>query len=428
MNELDANANNCKKFWNVIKEVIPTDKQHTRQDIFLKDKGRKVGKENVATFINDYFINVGNFDSPGSLDLTDNEITLSSEEDGDESVSNNYPSLDNFSKVSESQTYRIVKEINVSKSSGLDNVSSYIVKEAFLALIPEVTFMYNLSLSTSVFPMDWKKATVVPIPKAGDLTQVHNFRPISLLPLLGKILEKMVHSQIANYLEANSLLIDSQHGFRAGHSTAHSIEQLTTYISTKQDSRLPTLATYIDFRKAFDCVQHPMLLKKLSRMNLGIDVVRWVESYLKSRVQRVFANNNYSSYTTITQGVPQGSVLGPLFYIVYANDLVNTIKHCRVAMYADDTVLYTSNGDFNLSVENMQRDMDSIAEWCNINGIHMNTDKTKVMALGSKSSLGKLPAFDVKLGVSGSSMSTRTNIWELLLTVNLTMAYTSIRL
>ena len=132
-----------------------------------------------------------------------------------------------------------------------------------------------------------------------------------------------------------------QHGFHRGHSTVHSIAQFANYINTRLDAGLPTLATYIDFRKAFDCVQHPTLLNKLTQLNFGNIIIEWVESCLTSREQRVYAKNSYSPYMTILKDVPQGSVLGPLFYIVYANDLVNIVKHCKVALYADDTVLYT---------------------------------------------------------------------------------------
>ena len=292
---------------------------------------------------------------------------------------------------------RIVKAINTSKSSGLNNISSFIVREAFLSIIPEITHLYDLSLTTSNFPAEWKKALVVPIPKTGDLTLVQNYRPISLLPLPGKILEKLVHLQLADYLESNSLLTEVQHGFRRNHSTIHSVAQFSNYVNTKMDSGMPTLATYIDFKKAFDCVQHPVLLSKLSGLNLGEDVVGWIGSYLSHRMQRVYANDTYSPYQTITQGVPQGSVLGPLFYIVYANNLVDTVKHCKVALYADDTVLYTASKSFGSALSRMQEDLNSITSWCKMNSISANTDKSKVMVLGSKHSLNALPPFEVKL-------------------------------
>ena len=327
LEKLEVNQNNAKKFWKVIREVVPTDKGAKSADILLKDKGVYINKEEVSHFINDYFINIGNYSAVGPADITEDHKE-------DSGVMPSPPTEDRvgtvplmyFEQISKTEVLKVVKEINISKSSGLENISSFIVKVMFTALAPQIAHLMNLSLTTSSFPAAWKVALVIPIPKSGNLSMVKNYRPISLLPLPGKILEKLVHSQLSNYLDAERLLSPNQHGFRKGRSTINSIAQLTDFVNKKLDSHLPTLVTYIDFRKAFDCVQHPMLLKKLVALNLDKPVVKWIESYLSSRKQRVLANNVLSSYLPITQGVPQGSVLGPLFYIIYANDLVKCKK------------------------------------------------------------------------------------------------------
>ena len=161
---------------------------------------------------------------------------------------------------------------------------------------------------------------------------------------------------------------------------------------------LPTLVTYFDFRKVFDCVQHSVLLEKLNKLNLDMKVVKWVESYLSLRKHRVFANSIYSSFLHITQGVPQASILCPLFYIIYANDLSDVFTNCKLALYADDTILYTANKNFGESLRKMQADLNSLSAWCSANGIEVNTDKTKVMTFGSSSMLNKLPQCNVFYG------------------------------
>ena len=262
LDELKHNENNAKRFWKVIREVIPSEKTATNKDILLKNMGVKLGRDEVAGFINDYFINVGKIDPSGIAAASDPLVTGVESETLSDCES---PPLTSFTKA---EVYKIVKEINVSKSSGLEHFSSFVVKELFEALIPAITHMYNLSTAKSVFPSAWKLALVVPIPKSGDLTNVKNYRPISLLPLPGKILEKLIHKQITAYLEGETLLTPSQHGFRRDHSTIHSLAQLTNYVNVKMDSKMCTLATYVDFRKAFDCVQHPVLLEKLSSLGL----------------------------------------------------------------------------------------------------------------------------------------------------------------
>ena len=163
------------------------------------------------------------------------------------------------------------------------------------------------------------------------------------------------------------------------------------------DIGVPTMATFVDFRKAFDCVQHEVLIKKLECLGLSCDVVKWVQSYLSCRQQRVYANGTYSVPLTITQGVPQGSVLGPLFYIVYANDLSNYIKNCNMALYAEDTVLFVSDVDPHKAITALQSDIDALSDWCEINGIKANTDKTKLMVFGRQKLIDSLPPVDVKL-------------------------------
>ena len=305
------------------------------------------------------------------------------------------PPIVDFIPIREAEVYIVLKQINVSKSSGLTNVGSFVIKEAFSAVIPEITRLFNLSLDLSKFPSQWKSALVIPIPKSGNLSNVQNYRPISLLPLPGKILEKLVHQQLSHHLERNLLLSQSQHGFRKKHSTIHSVAQLTKYVNTKLDAGLPTLAAYIDFRKAFDCVQHGILINKLANLNFGRTIIDWVTSYLTDRKQRVLANGENSSFLHITQGVPQGSVLGPLFYIAYENDLSLVLKNCDIALYADDTILYTANLTFGESISKLQGDISSLALWCGANGVSVNTDKTKIMTFGSPRMLEAVSTFEI---------------------------------
>ena len=346
----------------------------------------------MAHYINNYFINIGK---------PKDRRVLVGEPDKDQA-----DEADRDNEFSVHEVLRAVKDINVSKSSGLQDISSFIIKETFAFLVNQVTFMLNLSLRTSTFPEAWKKALVIPLPKVGDLTQVSNYRPISLLPLPGKLLEKLIHKQFTDFIENNSLLSKFQHGFRKQHSTIHSITQFTNYVSGKMDRGLPTLAAFVDFRKAFDCVQHDVLLSKLSELEISKSMLDWFRSYLSMRKQRVLANSTLSSYQTITQGVPQGSVLGPIFYILYANDITKTLKKCKLALYADDTVLYTADNNFGTSMSKVRHDMLALSQWCKGNGISMNTGKTKLMIFGSATKLKKIPTVNIKIdGVALQSVS-----------------------
>ena len=225
---------------------------------------------------------------------------------------------------------------------------------------------------------------VVSIPKTGDLTNVNNYRPISLLPTPGKILEKIVHAQIEEYIEDEELLSNHQYGFRKQHSTIHAVSQLLNHVFTNFNNSISTVALFIDFRKAFDCLQYPILLRKLRSLNLSQQVLDWLKNYLTDRTQITTANGVNSESKTVKQVVPQGLILGPLLYIIYANDLASTITHSKIALYADDTVIYSSSKDINKALRNIQKDLDQLAIWCTNNSIHINPDKTKFLIFSTK--------------------------------------------
>ena len=392
LTELEENRTDYKRFWKSIRSVIPDNKGNVRQDILLTHENNRLPKKEVAHFINTYFINIGKNDGNN---LPNTNTTKACTPDSSESA----PSENewSFTNVHEAEVFKVIKTINVSKSSGIENMSSFVLKEALTILLTQITYLFNLTIKTSRFPKAWKEALVIPIPKTGNLTKVENYRPISLLPLPGKLLEKLIHAQLSEHLETTEFLSENQHGFRKQHSTVHSVAQVTSYINTKMDRGQPTLAAFIDFRKAFDCVQHPVLLGKLASTGIDRKAVKWFESYLTGRKQKVLANNTCSTFQSVTQGVPQGSVLGPLFYIIYANDINKIIKKSKIALYADDTVLYTANPNFGKSVSNIQADMNALGQWCKDNGIGMNVEKIKLVVFGSPTKLKQLPPFEVKV-------------------------------
>ena len=264
--ELEENRDDYKRFWKTVRSVIPNEKGSTKQDVSLTHMGQKLAKQDIVHVINDYFINIRRDNRGTSQGSRGNDGAVrapqvNTDNYTDSSVNNGEWSFDD---ILQAEVYKVGKGINVSKSSGLDNVSSFIVKEAFTILLAQITHLSNLSLHTSIFTKDWKEALVIPIPKTGNLSNVQNYRPISLLPLPGKLLEKFVHAQLSSHLDNINFLTDNQHRIRKQHSTVHSRAQITKFINTKMDKGQVTLAAFIDFRKAFDCVQHPILLDKLS--------------------------------------------------------------------------------------------------------------------------------------------------------------------
>ena len=221
---------------------------------------------------------------------------------------------------------KLCKDININKSSALDYLSARILKDAFIVLIDKLVICFNLSFTKGYFPDEWKLAKITPLHEGGQKNQINIFRLISLLPLPGKLIEKIVHNRITLYLDDNNILS----GFRANHSTQDTVAKFTDDIAININQGKCTLASFIDFRKAFDTVNHLILLSKVHSFGIKNNTLKWVQSYLSERKQVVVANGYTSRQGTITCGVPQGSTLGPLLFLLYINDINKNFVNSKI--------------------------------------------------------------------------------------------------
>ena len=289
------------------------------------------------------------------------------------------------------------RDIKIAKSSGYAHLSSKVLKDAFIVLTAQLTYLFNLSLAKEIFPDDWKIATIVPLHKGGSKDIPGNFRPVSLLPLPGKLLEKVVHANISSYLEENNYLVKCQGGFRKNRSTTSTIVSFTDEVlGAMNDSKL-TLATFIDLKKAFDTINHTVLLRKMEHLGVRRKVLGWCKNYLENRKQSTVANGITSEKRGVICGVPQGSVLGPLFFLIYVNDLLPYLEGVNVNLYADDTVLYVSGKDVEICRGTLQDALGTFAEWCDRNALHINVAKTKSMLFGTAKRIKPVGKIEPKL-------------------------------
>lgn len=235
------------------------------------------------------------------------------------------------------------------------------------------------------------------VTKEGDSSDVNNLRPVSLLPLPGKLIEKIVHSRIMKHLETFNLLSNNQGGFRSNHSTIDSVSNFTDDIYDSINKKEYTVAAFIDLKKAFDTVNHDILIKKLSRLGIRSKLLDWLTSYLSNRSQQTMANNMLSGVKTIPCGVPQGSILGPMLFLIYINDVDNLNINSKIKLYADDTVIYNSHSNIDQACMTLQADLDIFGNWCAINKLTINTKKSKGMMFGSRHKLRNVNPVPLKL-------------------------------
>ena len=226
-------------------------------------------------------------------------------------------------------------------------------------------------------------ARVVPLYKSGGHASMDNYRPISILPVMSKIMEKAVNVQLQRYLQRFDLLSPFQAGFRQHHSTESAVLYFTDEIRRSAESGKLTGALFIDLRKAFDSVPYKELLPKLKRFGFGENSINWFTSYLSDRFQAVSLDNELSSPLAVLSGVPQGSILGPVLFTLYINDLPSCVDVCKVMMYADDTVIFFSAPLISEIELQLNLELINLSEWLSTNKLILNLTKTEFMVFGT---------------------------------------------
>ena len=242
-----------------------------------------------------------------------------------------------FRLVITAEVVKIIEEFKPKTSTGDDKISSKILKLASVALAEPIKVMINQSLTTGIFPTRYKLAKVIPLLKKANNYNIDNFRPISLLSSISKVIEKCVFNQIIAYFEENKLLCESQYGYRKEHSTELACLELVDKLHQQLDNNETPFCIFIDLSKAFDTLDHKILISKLRYYGLNENAIQWFYSYLSDRSQYVEIDNIKSDFKNISTGVPQGSILGPLLFIIYINDINTVSKAFRSILYADDT-------------------------------------------------------------------------------------------
>ena len=374
------------KLWKAIKKVLPgKTKQSTT--ILQDEEGIFSKPPEVANCFNRFFTNIG--------------FNLASKFPSGLQISNPYPNFKQtfyFKPININYTLKELQTLKTSKATGLDNISARLLRDAAVIVADPLNKIMNHSLKTGIVPSVWKEARVSPIFKSDCPTSPSNYRPVSIIPVCMKIFERAVQIQLVSYLTEHSILYHQQSGFRKKHSTQTAITDVTDYILSNMDNGNLTGAVYLDLKKAFDTVDLESLLFKLQCLGIGGDELKWFNNYINDRRQCVQHATSVSEKLPISCGVPQGSILGPTLFTLFLNDIVTSVSHAKIVLYADDTILLFSAKTTCDIKSILNGDLKNVSAWFQRNKLHLNTKKCKWTLFGSEKRLSKISLPEICIG------------------------------
>ena len=364
---------NSSLIWKQINSLIkPQITKNTVKELKINNQTISESRQ-IAQALNDYFVEsveemARSFKSNGC-------VTTST----DEKIGHSFE----LHEVSQNQVIEIINNLKTTHSKDLSNLDVAFAKKHMITLAKPLTHLINTSMVSGKFPEEWKQARVIPIFKSGAVDLVSNYRPISILPVLSKILEKIVAKQLTAYLESNSYIHPLQFGFRTKFSTESANCYLLEKIKSYLDKGSLVGAVFLDLKRAFDTVNHNILISKLANYNFSQNTLAWFTSYLSNRNQCVMINNTKSSFSQIKTGVPQGSVLGPILFSLYINDLPKSCQGADFQMYADDAVIYAHGTTATAVSKKLTEYLEAVANWLDNSCLTLNVDKTVSMCFSS---------------------------------------------
>ena len=378
-NLLQENRNKPRKFWKALKSIFPSHKNNT--DPTSNVESNKGDAQRFCKF----FSNIANELKEKSFPLTDSVWASCSD------IPFRTEQIFCFTYVSKIFIEKELKTLNVHKATGIDDLPCKLIRDCAEVISKPLAYIVNLSLRSGVIPKNWKVALVKPLHKSGNKESPDNYRPISVLPVLSKVLEKVVHNQLSQYLESNDLLSDKQFGYRKNRSTELATTLLIDNIRKAADAGKMTGAVFIDLSKAFDTLGHATILAKLRSYGIRGNALNWFTNYLFQRTQIVFINGELSDPLPVLCGVPQGSLLGPLLFLIFFNDFAEVCINSDSVLFADDSILYASANNIAELENKLNEDLQKVSNYFRDNEliINLKQGKTECMLFGTAQRLAK---------------------------------------
>ena len=392
--KIEENKDNPKNLWKQFKSLGYSSKSTNKSKIILDIENNLCfdPKEN-SNHMNNYFLTVASKlvdklpTAPGIFSTTSNLFKNYYYKKN--VIPNNFI----LNNVSESFINAELSRLNPKKSYGIDGLQSKFIKDAASEIKGPITFIVNLSISSNIVPNEFKYARIKPLYKKGNRNLPENYRPVSILTVISKVLEKAIFVQFEKYLKVNDLLYSHQSGFRKKHSTDTCLINLLDYLRTNISEGKYVGMVLLDLQKAFDTVDHNILCEKLRQM--GVGSIERFKSYLDLRQQLVNIDGINSEPGTVSCGVPQGSLLGPLLFLCYVNDMPISIK-CKLLLYADDSAILVPGTDPNIIARVLSNELSNANKWLIDNKLSLHLGKTESILFGTEKKLASVNNFHVQ--------------------------------
>ena len=362
-NLLDNTSNNIKQKWNTIRLII----------------NRSKVQQNNCTIPNNilgkHYATVAQQLADKLPKMTNDDIPTTS---GNRNHSNSFKTQFTFNKVTDREVYEILLKLDSNKGPGIDNLDTKSLKSIAHIISEHLALLFNQSINEGTYPDYLKTAKCIPIYKGAPLdpSDPVNYRPISILTAINKTFERILHNQLSRYLEENNLLPYFQYGYRKSHNTSQAITDYVDYIKKASSNKLCTIAVFMDLSKAFDTVDKTILQQKLYELGLTDLSTSLIDSYM---TDRKLCMNSDSKYYKLKYGVPQGSILGPLLFIMYTSDMTAITKHNKLIVYADDTTVLVSGRNMTETIQHCNDILDRFYNYFTLNKLSINPLKTKYM-------------------------------------------------
>lgn len=374
--KIDNVKNDPTKMWKTLKSVVSNSKNNNKKIDKLEING--------VIYSDDYIMKVNKLNEYYIQSINDivNGIPVSNSYIPDFSISNK-SIINAFEPINLDRLTSVLCSFKNKRSS--DSLDYDIIKPAWDHVGHIIHKIINISLQKGIVPELWKTATITPVPKMLNSFKASDMRPINVLPFLEKVLEEVVLNQLKLFINSNDYLVPEQSGFREKHSTETAIQLVVSdWIDNLDDGSEMIGVVFLDFKRAFETIDRELLVRKLEALGIKGSVIDWIRSYLIYRRQKVKMNDALSVSIEVPYGVPQGSKIGPLLFLLYINDIVEVVKDCKIRLFADDTLIYVVSSTADEVCRTLNSELGYICDWLSANRLMLNESKSKVMYLGCK--------------------------------------------